>query len=234
MENRMNESGFNPEIRDWVRLADERLAVLVSLMKPIVCFEGFSEEQRQTVSWLSSASVRASGSALLLIGFEKIWDAEILSRSVFEGTLKFCHLLSEPSKFADRCQEFETALPDISSLADHDKVQRLISAAPISDTSFLKPLNGLLLSEEQRERIVRRYPKQERRRLWTVWGFTGLAEQMIRSGEGFGDLTAGLLTDTPCRATSLTPTSWASEWSWNANIGMLNEEMLRIALTPPE
>lgn len=189
----MNDTGFDPEIREWTRLADERLGALVSLMKPIVCFEGFTEEERQIVSWLSGASVRASGSALLLVGFEKVWDAEILSRSVFEGTLKFCHLLADRSKFQDRFKEYATVLPDINSLADHDKVQRLITAGAVSDVTFLEPLKELVLKEKQREQIVKRYPRNERRRLQTAWGFTGLIEQMIRSGESLGDLAAGFL-----------------------------------------
>jgi hypothetical protein len=69
----------------------------------------------------------------------------------------------------------------------------VIASLPCNDESLLKPLNELVLSEEQRETILHRYPKQDRHRLKTTWSFTGLIEQMVRSGDGMGALAAGLL-----------------------------------------
>jgi hypothetical protein len=186
---------LDSSVSSLVDLADVRLPELMALMKPVATFEGFTDEQRQVLvlGWLSAAACRASGSALLLVSFGKVWDAEILTRSVFEGTLKFCHLLSDRNQFASRLAEYEEALPAISALADHDKVARLIDAMPDMRDALLAPVSELLLSPEERDRISVRYPKDARRRLQTAWGFTGLVEHMIRSGEGAGKMASGLL-----------------------------------------
>jgi hypothetical protein len=69
----------------------------------------------------------------------------------------------------------------------------LLCTGLYKDEGFLKPFNDLLLKDEERKDIMARYPRQERRRLQTMWGFTGLLEQTIRSGEGLGPSTASLL-----------------------------------------
>ena len=188
----MNE-GRDVKIRALIDLADARMLELVALMKPILGYGGFTKEDRQVLICLSTASARTSGSVLVLLEFGKTWDAEILSRTVFEGTLKFCHLLSDRDQFRARLTEYEQILTDINSLADHEKVERLIAVFPGKDKTALEPLKKLVLPEKQRETIRHQYPKQDRRRLQTTWGFTGLIEQMVRSGDGMGALAAGLL-----------------------------------------
>jgi hypothetical protein len=180
-------------IQRLVDLADARLYELVGLMKPVMASDKLTIGQRQTISWLSTACVRASGSALLLAGFERVWDAEILSRSVFEGTVKFCHLLGDPKNAASRFDEYEISLSDIASLADHEKARRLIEIAPDPRDDMVAVLQEMILTEEKLAEFASKYPRQERRRIQAAWGFTGIVEQMVRNGEGLGELAAGLL-----------------------------------------
>ena len=175
-------------VRHLADLADARLDELVGLMKPMMVSDRLTIEQRQIISWLSAACIWASGSALLLAGFERVWDAEIVSRSVFEGTVKFCHLLGDPNNAAGRFEEYETALSDIASLADHEKARRLIEIAPDPKEDMLAVLQKLLLTEAKLAETAAKYPRQERRRLQTAWGFSGVVEQMVRTGEGLGEL----------------------------------------------
>lgn len=184
---------FDLGLSSLVDLGDRRLAELIPLMKPIAAFEGFNDHERQLIGWLSTASVRASGSALVLVNFGKVWDAEIVSRSAFEGTMKFCHLLSDREKFSSRLSEYERALPDIAALADHEKAARLIDALPGIDEELLAPIRELFLTRERQAAITALYPRDVRRKLQSAWGFTGLVKQMVRTGEGLGNLAAGLL-----------------------------------------
>lgn len=189
----MDNEGFDVKIRALVEVADARLLELVALTKPLIAFEGFTDGERQVLNWLSAASARTSGSVLVLLESGRTWDAEILSRTVFEGSLKFCHLLSDRDQFQARLTEYEHILPDINSLADHEKAERVIASFPGKDETALIPLKELVLSEKQRETILHRYSKRDRHRLQAAWGFTGLIEQMLRSGDGMGALAAGLL-----------------------------------------
>ena len=180
-------------IQHLVNLADGRLYELIGLMKPVMASDRLTIDQRQIISWLSAACIRASGSALLLAGFERVWDGEIVSRSVFEGTVKFCHLLGDPKDAVTRFEEYETALSNIASLADHEKVRRLIEIAPDPKGDMVAVLQELLLTEAKQAEVAAKYPRQERRRLQAAWGFSGVVEQMVRTGEGLGELAAGLL-----------------------------------------
>jgi hypothetical protein len=162
-------------------------------MKPISEFPAFTEDQRMVLGWLSSATLRTSGSALALVELGRIWDAEILARSAFEGSLKFCHLLSNKTQYDDRFIGYEQHLPAINSLGDHTKLERLIAESPTDDESLLKLLRELLFTNGEREEIGKRYPKKERLRLQSIWGYTGLVEQMINSEEGMRHLAKGLL-----------------------------------------
>jgi hypothetical protein len=101
----MDNEGFDAKTRALIELAEARLLDLVALMKPVIAFEGFTYGERQVLSWISTASLRTSGSVLVLLEFGRTWDAKILSRTVFEGTLKFCHLLSDRGQFQARLAE---------------------------------------------------------------------------------------------------------------------------------
>lgn len=181
------------KMQHMVDLADTRLYELISLLRPVMASDKLSIEQRRTIGWLSAACIRASGSALILVSFDRLWDAEIVSRSVFEGTIKFCHLLSGPKNAASRFEEYEISLSDIAALADHDKARRALQIVPDPNGDLAAVLQELLLTEAKQADIAAKYPRSERRRLQTAWGFSGVVEQMVRTGDGLGELAAGLL-----------------------------------------
>ena len=159
--------------------------------RPVIASDRLTDEQRQTISWLSGACIRSSGSALLLVGFGRVWDAEIVSRSVFEATMKFCHLLGDETKICERFFEYQQSLSDIAALSDHQKAQLVIDLAPTEDRAMTAPMAELLLSEEEADRIRNQYPRQSRRQLKGSWGFTGLIQTMVSSGEGLGGIASG-------------------------------------------
>ena len=72
-------------------IAEEAL-FLCRKLTPIVgtCVHNniFSNNDRVTLSYLGGASTRTTESALLLCAYGQLWDAEMLVRSVVEGSLK--------------------------------------------------------------------------------------------------------------------------------------------------
>ena len=172
-------------------LADAKLYSLIELMQPVMTSDRLTAEQRQTINWLSVACIRSSGSTLLLVGFGRVWDAEIVSRSVFEATMKFCHLLGDETKIRERFFEYEQSLSDIAALSDHQKAQLVIDLAPTESEAMTAPMAELLLSEEKADQIRNQYPRQLRRQLKSSWGFTGLIQTMVSSGEGLGGVASG-------------------------------------------
>ncbi|MCZ0733952.1 DUF5677 domain-containing protein [Phreatobacter sp. AB_2022a] len=168
---------------------------LLPEMTPVARHPGWTADQRRTLGDLLSATARSTESALLLTAYAQLWDAEILVRSVFEGSLKVAYLLQSPSSFEERHREYGHDLFRISLLKDHAKYAELLGVLPsVSDPGW-RPFRERLLAEEEREEIATAYPKQVRSSLESRWGFTGLIGGLARSGDpifkGFTGLATG-------------------------------------------
>lgn len=176
------------------RLAEEALFLtreLLPFMGPVGHFPGWSVEQRETVGFLLAATARATESAVLLCAYTQLWDAEVITRSVLEGTLKSCYLLQQRDTFETRLSEYSSLLFDIARAKDHQKASDLIQATRNPNDPNLRPIRDRLLSDEELERI-RATSKAERRALETKWGFTGLIGELVRSGDPLFQNVLGL------------------------------------------
>jgi hypothetical protein len=132
---------------------------------------------------------------LLLVAYAQLWDAEILVRSVTEGSLKFCYLLQRRDEFEERHRQYATDLFQIGLFKDHKKAVELLAAVPNPDDHVWKPIKDRLLSDAELASIGSAFPSAERRSLDGRWGFTGLIGELARSGdrltEGFTGFSHG-------------------------------------------
>jgi hypothetical protein len=171
------------------------LRSLLPLMRPVAEHERWSPEQKRTLSYLLAAAARSSESALLLTAYGQLWDAEVLVRSVFEGSLRFAYLLQVSDTFEQRHQEYSYDQFRTGLLKDHAKAEELLRTLEDADQPSWKPLRDCLLSDEEHAEIAERFPKRERRALETRWGFIGILGELARSGDplfrGFPGLAYG-------------------------------------------
>jgi hypothetical protein len=88
--------------------AEQSLFALRSFLPLMGPVGGYAWEpaERRTIGELASATARTSESALLLCAYGQLWDAEVLMRSVLEGTLKFAYLLQSRDTLAVRHREY--------------------------------------------------------------------------------------------------------------------------------
>lgn len=171
--------------RAWAEGALTTARNILPEMSPVATFAEWKPVQRQTLSWMLSASARTSESALLLCAWGQLWDAEVLVRSVLEGTLKFAYMLQARETFEERHREYTEDLFDISRLKDHRKALDLLDSVKDPDGDEWRPMRDLLLSEEEVAEISGRLDKAARRALETRWGFTGLVGALSRSGDPY-------------------------------------------------
>lgn len=134
-----------------------------------------------------------SESALILVAYCKLWDADALVRSVIEGTYKFAYLcLGSDSEIEQKLTEYEDDLHEINRLTRHSRVESLLSAVKNPRSTTWKPLRDLLINDEEVARLSTRYPKKLRTQLKQKWSFHGLAESIAKSDrkgmEGFRQL----------------------------------------------
>src|SRR5580658_1068420 len=77
----------------WAKDSLLLLRELLPLMAPLALHADWTNDERHTLGSLLTASARSSESVLLLCAYGQLWDAEVIARSVFEGSLKIAYLL---------------------------------------------------------------------------------------------------------------------------------------------
>lgn len=160
------------------------LRKLLPLMSPVSNYDWDREEQR-TISYLLTATARASESALLLCAYSQVWDAEIVARSVLEGSLRFAYLLQSKAEFQKRHDEYANQLFEIALLKDHRKAAELLALVPDPDSEHWRPMRELLLSDLDFAALSQKYGKADRNELMRRWGFTGLVGELSRSADPY-------------------------------------------------
>lgn len=176
------------KLRAWAEQGLFLFRELLPTMAPVGRHERWKPEERQTLADILSASARSTESALLLVAYVQLWDAEILVRSVIEGSLKFCYLLQRRESFEERYRQYSHDLFQIGLFKDHKKAAELLAVVPDPHDRAWKPIRDRLLSETELTSIGNAFGPTERRSLETRWGFTGLIGELSRSGD---ELTKG-------------------------------------------
>lgn len=169
--------------RAWAEETLFLLRELLPLMSPVGKHKYRTREHAHTIGALASACARSSESVVLLCAYGQLWDAEVVSRSVCEGTLKFMYLLQAVDTFEQRHDEYAKDLFHIGLLKDHKKAEGLLAAVPDPDARYWRPIRERLLSPDELLDIESRFDKQARRSLDTKWGFSGLIGHLTRSGD---------------------------------------------------
>jgi hypothetical protein len=145
-----------------------------------------SLRHRHAMRALSSACLRGTDSALYLVHGLRLWDAELVLRSVLEGTLKFGYVLESPATLTIRCVEYSDTLPSIAKLRWHDKATAALTAVRNPHADEWQPFRELLLPEEEVERTRAAYPRKMRAEVEGRWGFTALVNAVSKQGGAFG------------------------------------------------
>ena len=168
-----------------------RLRSLLPLWAPVSQCAVFDTERLSTLRALMVAVSRTTESTLLLCIYRQLWDAEMVLRSIFEATLKFCYLLQSPATFVQRYNEFSDDLWHVELLRGHKKTVELLSVINGLDERW-GDLRARLLPSTEVARIESRFPRNTRHELERKWGFTGLLQALVRSNDTMFSSFAGL------------------------------------------
>ncbi len=134
-------------------------------MSPVGRVKHWTPEEQGTLGELLAASARSSESALHLCVYGKLWDADVISRCVVEGSLKFIYLLQSREHFKQRYQEYANDLFQIGLFKDHKRVESLLAVLPDPDAAQWQPFRDLLLTPSTLDSTNKRYGRVKRREL---------------------------------------------------------------------
>lgn len=133
-----------------------------------------------------SSCHQASESSLLLVGYRRLWDAEILKRSVLEGTTKLLYIsIGEGEEILSKCDEFYRVIPEMTQINLHKKAIECLEK--INDLSTLWPdINNQILSDEKLLELEAKYPRRVRKMINQKWSFSEIIKTLEESkNEGF-------------------------------------------------
>lgn len=135
----------------------------------------------------------SSESVLLLIRAEKEWDAELIARSVLEGSFKFTYLLQgSHAEIEEKASEFWHVLPLFYAIRHGENVKSMFEHLPTQNAADWRPLEDLRISEDDIAAIRSRYSRSERQALEERWSFVGLCRSFAVSGNPGLKAFAGL------------------------------------------
>jgi len=124
----------------------------------------------------------SSESSLILIQEGKEWDADIINRSIIEGTVKYLYMIAcdDVSK-KERAHEYWYILPKFSAIKRHQRAKDLLDAINGYDDSNWQAIKEQLLSEEKIAEFRSGLNRNERKAIEQKWSFSEIVNEFAKS-----------------------------------------------------
>lgn len=174
-------------LQQWAAACSQCLGSIYDICRPFHEPDGkeLSPQVRFVVAQLAVSCHLTSESALILLSHRKIWDADILLRTVVEGTFKYMYILNGTAdQQHERCNEYWNVLPDIAVLNRQKRVRSLLDQVIDSASIEWDPIRELLVAEDEIRRILAETDKKERQRLGHAWSFSDIAKYFATHPDG--------------------------------------------------
>ncbi|MEC0234844.1 DUF5677 domain-containing protein [Paenibacillus kribbensis] len=124
-----------------------------------------------------------SESILVLVANNRLWDNEMLIRSVLEGTLKFIYLTTgTDEERKTKIDEFWNVLPVISQIKRSRRAGEVYNNLPenVSQKNDMKFIKGVILSEDKINEIQSKYPRKYRKELEHKWSYSEIVKELSK------------------------------------------------------
>lgn len=185
------------EVEKHIVKADEYLKCLIYKLAPLYK-EEHGENQDVTVPLFTSLH-STSESILILLYHQSIFDADVLLRTVMEGTIKYCYLMTgTDDEKKEKYTEYKVKLTDIDKLSDHKKAVKTIDILREFSKNSTKPFECSILSDKELVELTKQYPKKERDKLKQKWSYQSLLKTLAQTNQEYkaqlGTLSAYALT----------------------------------------
>ena len=113
----------------------------------------------------------SSKSVLLLIRAQKEWDADLITRAVMEGSLKFTYLLhGTQAEVEDKAKEYWNVLPLFYGVRHSENVKKLYENSEAYLPKW-RALTDLKMEKEHIDSVREKYSRTDRQALEERWSF---------------------------------------------------------------
>lgn len=175
--------GVHPVLAPYAKMCHQAVYDFAVLLAPF--FEKLMEAEPKTahtLGLLSTSCLSTSDTAVFLVGHFRLWDVEILMRSILEGTYKFIAMCARDA--ADRLvrvEEYWDHLPEVGRIKTHKRAKLFLETVSDPDSDAWRPIRELILSQEELETLQSRYPRRMQDDLEKRWSFGQLTEALAGS-----------------------------------------------------
>lgn len=168
------------EVEGNIIKADEYLKELFYKLAPL--YKKEHGENQDVVVPLFTSLHSTSESILILLINQAIFDADVLLRTVMEGTIKYCYLMTgtEDEK-KEKYIEYKVKLTDIDKILDHHKAVEAVDILKEFSQNSTKPFDLSILSDEELAVLMKKYPKKERDALKRKSSYQSLLRSLAHS-----------------------------------------------------
>lgn len=203
------------EVGKYIAQADEYLKSLLFKISPLYRKE-HGDNQDVTVPLFTTLH-STSESILILLLNQSIFDADVLLRTVMEGTIKYCYLMTGTvDEKKEKYIEYKIKLADISKISDHKKAIDAVDILREFSNNSTKPFECDILSDEKLSELKKQYPKKEQDKLKQKWSYQALLRSLAKANREYeaqlGTLSTYSLTSHFCHY------DWIGVSSRNAQI----------------
>lgn len=124
----------------------------------------------------------SSESVLLLIKSGKEWDADMIIRSVMEGTVKYIYLMTgADEEMKEKAREYWEIMPEIAELKRNERLKAFLAILDDPDSPAWIPYQQLLLPDDVIAQINAKYEKKTRDQLIRKWSFSQITKYFLDS-----------------------------------------------------
>jgi hypothetical protein len=152
--------------------------------KPYIdqAYDGFDPFVRFVAAQLYIDCHLSSESVLFLVREQKEWDADVIARSVMEGSLKLTYMLEGSAEGAKaKADEYWNVLPLFHAIKRFERARQLLDALPNPDAAEWQPFRDLMVEDAEVSAIRARFSRQDRQVLEEKWSFSGLCRNFAKS-----------------------------------------------------
>ena len=167
------------EVEKHIVRADGYLKNLLFKMSPLYRKE-YGDNQDVTVPLFTTLH-STSESILILLLNQSIFDADVLLRTVMEGTIKYCYLMAGTiNERKEKYIEYKIQLVDIAKISDHKKAIEAVEILREFSSNNTKPFECDILPDDKLLELKKQYPKKEQDKLKQKWSYQALLRSLAK------------------------------------------------------
>lgn len=188
-------------LRPYIVEEDKIIKGLLYSLSPLYK-EQFGGGQDVTVP-LFTALHSTSESALILLENQAVFDADILLRTIMEGTIKYCYLMQgSEAEREGKYHEYKISLYEIEKLKDHQKAMEALEILEQYSQNSLTPFEAQILPDNAVDSLRQKYPREVRKKLEQKWSYQSLLRDLASIADEYkaqlGSLSTYALTSHFC------------------------------------